>query len=106
MKWSAARLDEQLDQVRAGAGDRFDAIEFNAMVQVVTITDDRAAALAKVCERVEGLTMADAEATPYLLVGTVDEIVAHMEMCNERWGINYFAVRELDGFEPVLRALR
>jgi hypothetical protein len=40
------------------------------------------------------------------LIGTVDEIVAHMTTCNERWGINYFAVRELDDFAPVLRALR
>jgi len=33
-------------------------------------------------------------------------IVWHLITCNERWGINYFAVRELDEFEPVLRALR
>jgi hypothetical protein len=29
-----------------------------------------------------------------------------MTSCNERWEISYFAVRELDDFEPVLRALR
>jgi hypothetical protein len=44
--------------------------------------------------------------TPYLLVGSVDEIVLHMATCDERWGIGYFVVRELDEFEPVLRALR
>ena len=106
VKWSPDRLDEQIDQVRVGAGDRFDDVEFNAMVQVVQITDDREAALTKVVERVDGLTMDDAASTPYLLVGTVDEIVSHMMTCNERWGINYFAVRELDAFEPVLRSLR
>ncbi len=92
--------------MRVGAGVRFDDIEFNAMVQVVQITDDRESALAKVVERVEGLTMEDAMATPYLLIGSVDEIVLHLMTCNERWGVNYFAVRELDDFEPVLRALR
>ncbi len=106
VKWSTHHLDEQIEQVRVGAGVRFDDIEFNAMVQVVQITDDREAALAKVVDRVEGLTMADAMATPYLLIGTVDEIVLHLMTCNERWGINYFAVRELDNFAPVLRALR
>jgi len=106
VKWSIRHLDEQIDQVRAGAGVRFDDLEFNAMVQVVQVTDDREAALAKVVDRVEGLTMEDAEATPYLLIGTVEEIVLHLMTCNERWGINYFAVRELDDFEPVLRALR
>ena len=106
VKWSTRHLDDQIAQVRVGAGVRFDDIEFNAMVQVVQITDDRESALAKVVERVDGLTMEDAMATPYLLIGTVEEIVLHLMTCNERWGINYFAVRELDDFEPVLRALR
>jgi len=106
VKWSTRHLDEQIDQVRVGAGERFDDIEFNAMVQVVQITDDREAALTKIVDRVAGLTMDDASSTPYLLIGTVDEIVLQMMTCNERWGISYFAVRELDDFEPVLRALR
>ncbi len=106
VKWSTDRLDEQIEQVRVGAGARFDHVEFNAMVQVVQITDDRESTLAKVVDRVDGLTMDDAASTPYLLIGTVDEIASHMETCNERWGINYFAVRELDTFEPILHALR
>lgn len=104
VRWQTAHLDEQISQVRAGAGDR--RLELNALVQVVQITDDREVALEKICDRVDGLDMADAAATPYLLVGSVDDIVAHMATCNERWGISYFAVRELDDFEPVLRALR
>ena len=103
--WSTARLDAQIATVRSGAGDRFDDLEFNALVQVVQVTDEREAALTKICERVDGLTMDDAAETPFLLVGTVEEIVVHMTTCNERWGISYFAVRELDDFEPVLRAL-
>jgi probable F420-dependent oxidoreductase len=105
VKWTVRWLEEQLAQVRAGAGDRFDQLEFNALVQVVQITDDRDGALAAVCERVDGLTIEDAASTPYLLIGSVDEIVEHMMTCRERWGIGYFAVRELEGFQPVLRAL-
>ncbi len=103
--WRRSRLEDQLRQIRDGAGDRYDDLELNALVQVVQLTDDRDAALAKICERVDGLTMDDAAETPYLLVGTVDEIVDQMVTCNERWGINYFAVRELDEFAPVLAAL-
>lgn len=106
VKWTSRWLDEQLEQIRVGAGSRFGDIELNAMVQMVEITDDRERVLREVCERVGDLTMEDAASTPYLLVGTVDQIVRHMSACNERWGINYFAVRELDAFEPVLRALR
>ncbi|HSP27044.1 MAG TPA: TIGR03621 family F420-dependent LLM class oxidoreductase [Ilumatobacteraceae bacterium] len=106
VKWSTRHLDEQIGQVRVGAGERFDEIEFNAMVQVVQITDEREAALAEVVDRIDGLTIDDADSTPYLLIGSVDEIVRHMTTCSERWGISYFAVRELDDFEPVLQALR
>jgi probable F420-dependent oxidoreductase len=105
VQWTTRHLDEQIEQVRVGAGARFDDVELDAMVQVVRITDDREAALAEVVDRVEGLTMDDAASTPYLLIGSVDEIVLRMTTCNERWGISYFVVRELDGFEPVLRAL-
>jgi len=104
--WSTSRLDLQIEQIREGAANRFDDLELNALVQMVQITDEREAALERICNMVEGLTMEDADLAPYLLVGTVDEIVLHMMTCRERWGISYFAVRELDGFEPVLKALR
>ena len=103
--WTAGRLDQQIEQIRAGAGERFERVELNALVQVVQVTDDREAALASICEHVDGLTMDDADVTPYLLVGTPEEIVSHMMTCRERWGISYFAVRELDDFVPVMTAL-
>jgi probable F420-dependent oxidoreductase len=105
VKWSVDHLDTQLAQVRAGAGDRFDELEFNALVQLVEITDDRETALTRVCEMVGDLSIDDAAAVPYVLVGTVDEIVEHLERCRDRWGISYFAVRELDAVEPILRAI-
>ncbi len=103
--WSATRLARQLDQVRTGAGDRYDDLELNALVQMVQITDDREAALARLCDMVDGLTLDDARDTPYLLVGTVEEIVLHMMTCRELWGITYFVVRELDEFAPIMQAL-
>lgn len=106
VRWQRSHLDDQIEQVRAGSGERFDDLEINALVQVVQVTDDREAALRKICDRVEGLTLEDAAVTPYLLVGSVDDIVLHMTTCKQRWGISYFVVRELDGFEPVLRAVR
>jgi hypothetical protein len=44
--------------------------------------------------------------TPYVLVGTVDEIVEQIVGHSERWGITYFGVRTLDEFGPVIAALR
>ncbi len=104
VKWASDHLDEQIEQVRAGAGQRFDALEFNALVQVMEITDDAEAATAGLVERVDGLSSADAAETPYALIGTVEEIVAKIERCRDRWGITYFTVRNLEPFIPVLEA--
>lgn len=105
VRWDPARLDIQIDQIRAGAGERFDDLELNALVQRVAITDDRAAALAAICDEVDGLTPDQAAAIPYLLVGTIDETVGHLRACNQRWGITYFVVRDLDAFAPIIGAL-
>ena len=70
------------------------------------MTDDRNAGLEDACEFVGDLSMADAAVIPYLMIGTVDEIVAHVHRCRDRWGITYFVVRTLDDFAPVLEAFR
>ena len=106
VKWNPDWLTQQIDQVRGGAGDRFGAVELNALVQVTEITASRGASLREVCGRVEGLTVEHAEAIPYLLVGTVDEIADKIVACQARWGISYFIVRELEAFAPVIAAFR
>ena len=105
-KWDPAWLTTQIDQVRHGAGERFGDLELNALVQVTEVTDNRNVVLQQMCERVEGLTVEDADSIPYLLIGTVDEIVEKLSACHARWGISYFVVRELETFAPVLTALR
>lgn len=106
VRWSTDHLERQIEQVRSGAGDRFEGIELNALVQTVDVTDDPEAAIRAICERVDGLTREDANAIPYLMIGTVNEIVEKLHRCRERWGISYFVVRDLDAFAPVVRAVR
>jgi probable F420-dependent oxidoreductase len=105
VRWTTDWLDIQLEQIRTGAGDRFDQVELNALVQIVQITDDRDVVIGSICDRAEGLTPADVKAIPYVLVGTVTEIIDQLHQCRERWGISYFAVRDLDSFAPVIDAL-
>ncbi len=104
VKWTAAHLDDQIAQVRAGAGERFDALEFNALVQVFSITDDRDRGLREITDPRPNLSIDDASVIPYLMIGSIDEIVAHIHACRDRWGITYFVVRALDEFAPVLAA--
>lgn len=106
VRWDPEHLSAQVELVRDGAGDRFDDLEFNAMVQAVDITDERQKSLAAICELTEGLALEHAAQIPYLLVGTVDEIVEHLHTCRQRWGISYFVVRALEAFEPIIGAIR
>jgi len=106
VNWSPEHLDEQIEQIRRGAGDRFEHVELNAMVQAVEVTDDADAAIEAFCERVGGVTPDQVAAIPYVLIGSVDQIVAKLRACRDRWGVTYYAVRVLDRFAPVIESLR
>jgi hypothetical protein len=53
-----------------------------------------------VVSRIPGLSVHDALSTPFLAIGTHDEIADHLLACRNRWGISYFSVRDIDGFRP------
>lgn len=105
VRWTTDHLDRQIAHVRTGAGTRFGDLELNALVQVVEVTDDAdatEAAIGRLCEQVPSLSPDDARELPYVLVGSVDEIVAKLHRCRNRWGITYFVVRSLDEFAPIV----
>ena len=108
VRWDNDRLRDQLAQVQRGASRRGDGrgVECNALVQVVAITGDRQAVYTALAERVDGLKPGELDASPYVLAGTVDEIATKVERLAEEYGITYFAVRALDDFAPVIRALQ
>jgi probable F420-dependent oxidoreductase len=97
-------LDAEVEIVRRAAGAR--TVELNVLVQVVEITADRRAAAAAFADRVEDLTVEDALVTPFLALGTHDEIADQLHAAGERWGISYFVVREAEAFAPVIAAIR
>lgn len=106
VRWNTEHLERQLDQIRAGAGDRFDQIELSALVQIVRITDDAEAVIADVCEAVPGVTRSHLVDAPYALIGTVDEIADKLQRCRTEWGISYYVVRDSEQFEPVMSEVR
>lgn len=106
VKWTAEHLDAQIDQIRAGAGDRFDSVELNALVQSVVVTDDSERAVEQFLDRVPGLGHDDAVSTPYVLIGRLEEIIDKLVVIRERWGISYFVVRDMESFAPIIDRLR
>lgn len=107
VRWSAADLTRQLTTVRAAAEQAGRTPQIEALVQVVEITDDRDHALSRLVERVPGLTVADAAATPHVLIGSQDEIVAQLQRQALQLGITRYVIRAsaMHDFAPVLSRL-
>ena len=103
----AAVVDERVRLVRETAGDRYEHLELNALVQRVIVTDDRRKAAASVTGALSRLSPDELLASPYVLVGTVDQMVADLEARRERWGISYVMTHEpfMDALAPVVARL-
>jgi probable F420-dependent oxidoreductase len=104
VRWAPERLDATIAHIREAAAGR--QVEINALVQMVVVTDDRRAAAEDVCKEVPSLSVEDALATPFLALGTHDEIADQCRAARERWGITYFTVRSIEDFAPVIERLR
>ena len=100
------RIDEKVEWVRAGAGDRFDQLEINAWLAFAEVTDDTATvadAIATLFET-EAATLLS---SPLVLIGSVAEIEDRLHERRERWGYSYHVIpgdraRE---FAPVVKRL-
>jgi probable F420-dependent oxidoreductase len=104
VRWQTARLDATVAWIREQSAGR--EVGLNALVQRVVVTEDRRSAAEEIASQIEGLSVEDALETPYMALGTHDEIAAHLQRCRERWGISYYTVRDLEGFAPVIDRLR
>lgn len=88
----AGKVGPKLGWVREGAGDRFDDIELQMLVFGVVVTDDRDTTLAAMASSF-GVDAADGFETPYLWVGTAEQICADLERWREQWGVSYWVVQ-------------
>ncbi|MGZ4676025.1 MAG: TIGR03621 family F420-dependent LLM class oxidoreductase [Acidimicrobiia bacterium] len=105
-RWEVDRLDATVDFIRGEARAAGRDPELHALVQAVVVTDDRAAAATTLVAQHFTPTVGDALATPFLAIGSTDQIAQHLHECRDRWGISYFSVRDADAFAPVLALVR
>ena len=85
------RIDEKVEWVRDGAGDRFDEFEINAWLAFAEVTDDTATvadAIATLFET-EAATLLS---SPLVLIGSVAEIEDRLHERRERWGYSYHVI--------------
>ena len=86
------------------AGDRLDDIECSALVQSTHVGVGADNELDVMAERF-GVTRELIDETPFLLIGSVEQVVDKLEQLRSDVGISHFVIREPEGFAPVLTAL-
>lgn len=103
---SDAATREKLEWIRAAAGDRFDSLELNALVQAVAVAERRTAAADDLAARFKVARGVVLE-TVYVLLGTIEEICDTLRERRERYGISYVTVfeRDMEAFAPVVERL-
>jgi probable F420-dependent oxidoreductase len=103
---TAERADRKLAWVREAAGERFDDIEFNSLVFIAMITDDRLASAAMFAPMF-GLTPEEALEVPNAFVGSVDELCDDLEARRDRWQLSYYTISEgaMESFAPVVEKM-
>jgi probable F420-dependent oxidoreductase len=107
------RADEAAERVeflRTSAGARASELEWNAFVLAVEVTDDRRAAAEKIAAAGDLLIpdVQDALDSPFMLIGTEEQIVARILENRERYNFSYLTVQHphMHAFGPVIKRVR
>jgi probable F420-dependent oxidoreductase len=90
--FDAAGLDNRIAVVREAAGDRFDAIELNALIQFVVHTDDREASAAELAAAFGGISPQFVLDSPFVLLGTHEQMAEALAERQQRFGVSYWTV--------------
>ncbi|HET9539039.1 MAG TPA: LLM class F420-dependent oxidoreductase, partial [Candidatus Limnocylindria bacterium] len=71
------------------------------------VTDDRRVAAEELAQRWTAVTADDVLARPFVLLGSVDEMVAQLHAQRLRWGISYYVTQEAyaDALAPAVARL-
>lgn len=90
--FDADGLADRIAVVRHAAGDRFEAIELNALIQAVVCTNDRNAAAAELAATLGGITPEQVLESPFLLLGTHEQMAEALAARQRRFGVSYWTV--------------
>lgn len=104
---------EKLGWIRAAAGERFDALEFNSYSSLCPpqITDEPLKVATQYLDRVRerrpnvSVTPAELLDSPHVFVGSVDFLVEKFQRMRAELGISYFMLFDPDGLAPVVERL-
>jgi len=105
--WKVAGIDERMRMVREAAGARFDRLELSAQIQRVIVTENRRGTAEELQKNWKQLSVDEILEAPFVLIGTVDEMVEALQARRDRWGISFFVTFEqfLETLAPVVARL-
>lgn len=105
--WKGSGVDDRIRMIREIAGGRHAGLELNVLIQRVLITDDRHRTADELAAQWRQVSSAEILESPYVLIGSVDQLVEDLVARRERWGMSYFTIFEpcIDVFAPVVSRL-
>jgi probable F420-dependent oxidoreductase len=111
--FGAGGLEDRIAQVHRRAGSRFGSLELNVLIQRVIVTDHRRAAAAGLQPLIPAMSVDELLDSPFLLIGTYDEMAQALRERRDRFGISYWVLvaerpgsdQTLDTFAPVIERL-
>ena len=108
VRWSGTDLRRQLRLVRDEAQRAGRAHAVEALVQIVAVTGDRAAAAEEISRDISGASAGDIAQTPFVLIGSYGEMAAQLRAQASDFGITRYVVREpaVPDMEHVMALLR
>ena len=104
---TAESVDEKVALVAAAGAHRINDIEMNIRTFFVKVTNDRKATV----DGISSMFGVDADmidASPFALIGSVEECIEQLLERRERWGLSYTIVgaENIDECAPIVAALR
>ncbi|GAA5050256.1 LLM class F420-dependent oxidoreductase [Nocardia callitridis] len=103
-----AETENRVAFARRCLGDRADQVEFNLLIQAIAKPQERAELLATYGPLLPPDVADTPEELPILLLGSHEEMAAHLRARRERYGFSYVTVLEdnMDKLAPVMALLR
>lgn len=105
--WKVSGVDDRIQLVREVSGERYAGVELNVLVQRVLVVDDRRRAAEELARRWNQLSPDQILDSPYVLIGTENQMIEDLQARRERWGMSYFSIFEpyMSAFAPVVARL-
>ncbi|WP_280481191.1 LLM class F420-dependent oxidoreductase [Nocardia cyriacigeorgica] len=110
---------EKVNLIKEAAGERFDQIELNWAVTAIVITDDREKTAEMALSAIDRglhpdlevdvkLTVEEILNSPYVAIGSFEEIAEQIRRVRQLTGMSYVGVfpTQMDAFAPVIPLLR